>query len=102
MIDMFAKAIDDIFSVPEFTKFFVFENRKIVCINNDISQNPEYTAYGYDAGVNFYLSCKKQDYTPVKGDKITYEGVTYKVDDSKLDSYGLCWNIQLKSLTTKG
>ncbi len=86
----------------EFAEVFVTsDNRAIPCLSYDIETAPTYTQFGFDSGVSFYLSCKKDDYTPKKDDKITYKGVVYKVESYNLDAFGICYKIFLKSLSSK-
>lgn len=102
-MNMFEQAIEDIFSVPEFREEFTDQetNQKITTIVYQINNDEQYTEFGFDAGISFYLTCKSKDYTPKKNKRITYKGTTYKIDSFYTDSYGLTHNIFLRSLTSK-
>lgn len=98
----FEKMIDDIFNIPEFKEYFTTENGLTVdCISYETDFEPVYTEYGFDDGISFYLSCKVKDYTPKKGEKLTYKNKAYKIDTFKEDSFSLTYNIFLRSVTSK-
>lgn len=93
--------IEDIFNSSDFVDFCYINNRKTKCIASSITTDSNYTPFGVDDGVAFYLQIKKNDYTPKKSDKIVYKNQQYKVDTYTLDSAGKSYNIFLKSLTSK-
>lgn len=102
-MNVFEKAIEDIFNVGEFVEYFqdVETEQNIKTIVYQKNTDGVYTQFGFDSGVNFYLTCKTSDYTPKKGKKIIYKDVTYRIDSFLTDSFGLSHNIFLKSLTSK-
>lgn len=101
-MNVFEKAIEDIFNIKQFIESFVYQDSTIPCIAiYNENTNTDYTLYGVDDGVNFYLTCKVADFTPKKGMKITFRNTTYRIDTFYADSFNLSYNILLKSLTTK-
>lgn len=102
-MNVFERAINDIFNVPEFTQTFTDEEtgRQITTIVYQRNTDGAYTQFGFDNGVNFYLTCKTSDYAPKKGKKIIYKNTAYRIDSFLTDSFGLSHNIYLKSLTSK-
>ena len=99
----FEHAIEDIFNVPEFRETFRDEEgeKDVVTIAYSIDTAELYTEYGVDAGVSFYLTCKVRDYTPKRGNRITFRNTRYRVSNYHADSFNLTYNIFLKSLTSK-
>lgn len=101
-MNIFEKMIDDCFDIPEFFEFFICENGDLIkVISYEINTDTIYTEYGVDQGVSFYLTCKTKDYTPKKGDKITFRNKKYKVDNFSADSFNLTYKIFVKDITTK-
>jgi hypothetical protein len=93
--------IDDIFHAVDFTEKCLVNGKNITCITSAITADSEYTLYGVDEGINFYLMVQAKEYTPKKNDKITYKNKTYKVDIFTLDSAGKTYNVYLKSLSSR-
>lgn len=93
--------IEDIFNCNDFVEFCYINNRKTKCISSEINTDSDYTAFGIDNGVSFFLRIKKDNYRPKKGDLITFKQMKYKVDTFTLDSAGKSYNIYLNSVTTK-
>ena len=101
-MNAFEKMIVDVFSVPQFRQYFyVDESNSIPCISYQIDTDTQYTQFGYDQGVSLHLTCKAVDYSPKKGNKITFRNKQYKIDSFVLDSFGLTYKILLKDLTSK-
>ena len=100
-MNIFQSAIEDIFNTKEFTEYFTADNKTVVCIAYQTNVNSLYTQFGIDNGMSFYLTCKVKDYTPKKGNIITFRNKQYKIDEYKADSFNLCFNIFLKDLTSK-
>lgn len=101
-MNIFEKMIDDVFDIPEFIQYFCTpDNKDVVAISYEKATDTIYTEYGIDDGVSFYLTCKVKDYTPKKGDKITFRNQVYKVDTFSADSFNLTYKIFLKDLTSR-
>lgn len=101
-MNIFEKAIEDVFSIPEFQETFILNGKEITCISYEISQDTLYTQFGIDEGISFYLTCKIKDYTsPKKGDRISFRGNQYKLDSFTADSFNLTYKLYLRSLTSK-
>lgn len=93
--------IEDIFNAHDFTEWVSVNGRQIKCISSSITADSEYTLYGVDEGINFYLMVKASEYTPKKNDKLVYKNKPYKVDVFTLDSAGKTYNVYLKALSSK-
>lgn len=101
-MNCFQNMIQDIFNVPQFKQYFTVENGiSIVCVAYETQTDTIYTEYGIDDGVHFHLTCKVEDYTPKKGQKITFRNKIYKIDSFTADSFNLTYKIYLKDLTSK-
>ena len=101
-MNVFEKMINDCFSIPQFISTFETEDGKeITCITYETATDTLYTQFGYDQGVSLHLTCKAVDYSPKKGNKITFRNKQYKIDSFVLDSFGLTYKILLKDLTSK-
>ena len=103
-MNAFEHMIDDLFRVSDFIEKFtdVDTGNEITCIcTQQVKFDTEYTQFGRNDSVNFYLSVKAKDYVPVKNKRIIFRGQTYKIDDFELDAYGLSYDMHLKSLTDK-
>lgn len=102
MKNTFEKMIDDCFKIKDFIEYFQDQTGKnIVCISYSIDTGENWTQYGIDTGVNFYITCKAEDFTPKKGVKITFRGKQYKIQSFETDAFNLSHKIYLKSLTSK-
>lgn len=100
----FFKAIDDIFKVPEFlTSFTTIEGEEKPCISvRPLTIEEKVTLFGVDAGESYELTCKAEVFTPKKGNRITYNGTLYKIEDPIYrDSFGLTYNFTIRSLSSK-
>lgn len=93
--------IEDIFNANDFTEWCSVNGKRIKCISSSITADSEYTLYGVDEGINFYLMVKASEYAPKKNDRVVYKNRSYKVDMFTLDSAGKTYNIYLKSLSSK-
>ena len=100
-MNIFSKAIDDMFNVPEFFEFCEIDGEKIKCVAQSIDYAEVITEYGYDEGISFNLCIKKNDISPKKGKKIKFRDEEYKIDRYTLDCYGLTYTIYLKSISSK-
>ena len=101
-MNAFEQMIEDCFSVPEFIEYFTTEDgAEIVSVAYSVDVDEQYTEFGMDNGISFYLTCKTADFTPTKGAKITFRGKQYKIDTFSADAFDLTYKIYLKSLTTK-
>ena len=101
-MNMFEMMINDIFQCNDFCEFaLVNGSKQIKVIVYEMDTNTLYTEFGVDDGVSFTLSCKNEDYQPQKGDIIKVRKQEYKVNTFSLDSFGLCYNITLKSLNSR-
>lgn len=100
-MNIFEKAIEDIFNTKQFFEYAYVNNKKIKIIVYQMSVGEQISIYGNDDGVSFYISCKTEDYQPQKGDKIRVRKEDYKVMEHTIDSYGICNNIFLKSITSR-
>lgn len=101
-MNAFQLMIDQIFNVSQFREYFYTEQGKqIVCVSYQVNTDTIYTQFGYDQGISLHLTCKVADYTPKKGNKITFRNKKYKVDSFVADSFNLSYKIFLKDLTAK-
>ena len=100
-MNQFEYAIQDIFNVPEFVEYMQCGEQTIKVIAFTIDEDGQFTQFGYDPNITFYLTCKKQDFEPVKNMQITFREIEYRIDRWNLDSYGLCYNIYLKNSMKK-
>lgn len=100
-MNIFERAIEDIFNVQEFVEYMQSGEQRIKVIAYSIENDGQYTQFGYDPNISFYLTCKKQDFTPAKNMQITFRNTEYRIDRWNLDSYGLCYNIYLKNSMKK-
>lgn len=101
-MNAFEKMIEDIFNIPQFQEYFVTSSNKMVtaiCYSTDV--DTQFTQFGVDSGMSFYLTCKCADYTPKKNQIITYRNTKYKIDTFSMDSFKLTYNIFLRDLTSK-
>lgn len=101
-MNSFQRAVEDIFKIEDFIQYFEDQdNNQIVCISYHIDTNEEYSMYGYQGGVGFYITCKTSDYLPKRGNKITFRGTQYKIQSFITDEHALTYNIYLKSISSK-
>lgn len=101
-MNAFEKMVQDVFNVPEFVEYFYDENNTpIKTIAYSVNVEEDFTEYGVDNGVTFYLTCKRDDYAPKRGNKIRFRGETYKVANYSIDAFNLSYKIFLKSITSK-
>lgn len=101
-MNAFEKMIDDVFKVTDFIEYFYTEdNIPITTIAYQMNTDQQYTEFGVDNGVSFYLTCKVSDFTPKKGKKIIFRNTTYRIESFYTDAFNLSYNIYLRSLTSK-
>ena len=99
-MNCFQKMIKDLFNVTDFIDYFYdYETDKMyICIRyDDTSYDVEYTQFGKNNIVNFYLCVKSDQYTPVKNKRIKFNNVDYKIDTFTSDAFGLTYSMFLKS-----
>ena len=96
-MNVFEKAIDDIF-VKDFQEIMRYNNRDIAVVSYQSETDTAYTEYGIDPGKQIKVTCKVKDYSPNRGDKVSFRGCKWKVDEFTTDSHNLCHIITLKSL----
>ena len=58
-MNQFEFAIQDIFNVPEFVEYMQYGEQQIKVIAFSIDENGQYTQFGFDPNISFYLTCKK-------------------------------------------
>lgn len=104
----FHRLINDVFSAKDFVEHCNIQKNNgdvsyynVPCIVSSIVNEAEYTAYGLDDGINFYLMFKLSQYQPQKNDRITYNNKTYKVDSFTIDSANQSVSVYLKALSSK-
>lgn len=100
----FQKAINDIFKVEDFlSSFLTAEGEEKPCISvRPLTIEEQVTLWGIDAGESYELTCKVEVFTPKKGNRITYNGKLYKIENPiNRDSFSLTWNFTIRSLSTK-
>lgn len=95
---IFEHAINDIFNVPDFQQSMRINNRDITVVGYQSDTDTEYTEYGIDNGKEIKVTCKVKDYSPVRGEKVSFRGQKYKIDRYTTDSHNLCHIITLKSV----
>ena len=80
-MNVFEKAIEDIFNVGEFVEYFTDSEtgKNVKTIVYQKNTDGVYTEFGFDSGVNFYLTCKTSDYLPKKGKRIVYKNTIYRI-----------------------
>ena len=100
-MNQFEYAIQDIFNVPQFVEYMQYGEQQIKVIAFSIDENGQYTEFGFDPNISFYLTVKKADFTPEKNIQITFRNVDYRIDSWQLDSYGLTYKIYLKNSMKK-
>lgn len=101
-MNAFENMINEIFNVQQFREYFTTDQGKqIVCVSYEVNTDTQYTEYGYDQGISLHLTCKVADYTPKKGNKITFRNKQYKIDSFTADSFNLSYKILLKDLTSR-
>lgn len=100
-MNAFQKMIDDVFAVPQFREYFYFQGKTISCISYEVSTDPLYAEYGVEDGITICLTCKISDYTPKKGDKISFRNKQFKVDSFTADSFNLTYKIFFKDVKSK-
>lgn len=102
----FEQATITMMSNPDFTElcYIAGSTAGTVCVASELAESPVLTEFGEDDGVSFYLRIEGRllSTPPKKYEKITFRGVTYKIDRADLDSAGLVYRVYLKSLTSKG
>lgn len=103
----FERLVNDIFKSKDFVEYVetiesgATKIYNVPCITSSIVNEAEYTAYGLDDGINFYLMFKLSQYQPQKNDRITYNNKTYKVDSFTIDSANQSVSVYLKALSSK-
>lgn len=98
----FEKMIDDIFQVPAFQEFAIVNDAlEIPVIRYSSNTAPVYTEFGIESGITLQLTCKVKDYHPKKGDRISFDGKKYRMDEFNTDSFNLTYILNLKDEKTK-
>lgn len=98
----FQKMIDDVFNCPAFRETAIINDTlQIPVIRYTSSESPVYTEFGVESGITMQLTCKVKDYSPKKGDRISFDGKMYKVDQFNTDSFNLSYILQLKEIHNK-
>lgn len=103
----FERLINDVFKSKDFVEYVekiesgATKIYNVPCVASSIVNQAEYTAYGLDEGVNFYLMFKLSQYQPQKNDKITYNNNTYKVDSFTIDSANQSVSVYVKARSSK-
>lgn len=96
-MNIFEKAVDDIFKEKNFIQYFTADEKQIVCVSYKIDNNPQIQLYGFDENQSVFITCKSSDYTPVKNAHVLFRGKQYKVDSFQQDAHGLSYKILLKT-----
>ena len=99
----FEAATQIIMQNPDFTDVAIIGGATVSVVASELAEGETLTEYGEDAAVSFFLRVEKRllSTPPKKFDKITFHGITYKIDRIDLDSGNLVYRIYLRSLTTR-
>jgi hypothetical protein len=99
----FEQATIDMMTNPDFGELCIVGGATVTCVCSELTEAAVLTEFGDDAGESFYLRIEGRllSTPPKKYDKITFRGVTYKIDRCELDSAGLVYRIYLKSLSSR-
>lgn len=103
----FERLINDIFKAKDFVEYVrIIESGStqiynVPCVQSSIVNEAEYTAYGLDEGINFYLMFKLSVYQPKKNDRVFYNDKWYKVDNFTIDSANRSVSVYVKALSSK-
>lgn len=99
--NIFSRAIEDIFAVPEFTEFLYADSGTITVSSYSSSTDAQHTEFGFDPGESVSVTAKVADWQPQRGDKVKFRGKEWKVDTVQTDSHNLTNTVYLKSLESK-
>ena len=85
---------------PDFTETATFRGSALTVVQSTISEFPTLGEFGTEGGVNFFLRVEARFLAtpPAQYERITFRGVTYKIERTELDSGGLVYRLYLKSL----
>ena len=101
MSNIFSQAVDDIFSVDDFLEPLVVGERSVKVSSYVSTTAEKFTEFGYDSGRSISVTCKCSDWTPERGQEVTFRGKQFRVTEYETDSHALCYRIYLKSLESK-
>lgn len=101
MSNIFSQAIDDIFQVDDFLEPLTIGERTVNVCSYVSTTAEKYTEFGYDSGRSISVTCKCSDWTPERGQEVTFRGKQWRVTEFETDSHALCYKIYLKSLESK-
>lgn len=102
MSGIFSQAIEDIFSVNDFIELLTVGNLSVKVSSYVATTAEKYTEFGYDSGRSIAITCKCADWTPERGQEVTFRGKTWRVTEYETDSHALCYKVYLKSLESVG
>ena len=95
-MNIFENFYKDLFASNDFKREVKINGVKMSCIVSQITVNEEFTKYGIDEGVSFYLRVQAKDYVAKKGDEVEFNGKNYLLDNFVLDGQGLTYKIYLQ------
>ena len=106
MSSVFSVAIDDIFNVKDFIEPLTLnagtESEVVVDVSSYVGTTAEkYEEFGYDSGRSIAVTCKCKDWTPERGQKVSFRSKDWRVTEFETDSHALCYKVYLKSLESK-
>ena len=96
-MSIFSQAIDDIFQVDDFLEPLIVNGVTVKVCSYVSTTAEKYTEFGRSISV----TCKCSDWTPERGQEVTFRGKQWRVTEFETDSHGLCYKIYLKSLESK-
>ena len=100
-MSIFSVAINDIFSVDDFLEPLTVNGVSVKVCSYVSNTAEKYTEFGYDSGRAISVTCKCSDWTPERGQEVTFRGKQWRVVEFEVDSHALCYRIYLKSLESK-
>lgn len=100
-MSVFSQAVDDIFAVDDFLEPLTVNGVTVKVCSYVSTTAEKFTEFGYDSGRAISVTCKCSDWTPERGQEVTFRGKQFRVTEYETDSHALCYRIYLKSLESK-
>lgn len=101
MSTVFETAINDIFAVNDFIEILTAGNLAVRVSSYVGTTAEQYQQWGYDHGDSVDVTCKCADWSPARGDKVTFRNKEWKVAEFSTDSHFLTYRVTLKSIESK-
>ena len=87
MATCFDRMMNDLFNVQDFLETCTINDMTYFCVCSKIDQSEAFTTSGLENEASFTLDFKRSDNVPLAINvKITFRGVTYKVEKLEPDS----------------